>query len=182
MSAKATATFEANDSPIQAAFRRVDKQLLGLEKKFAVVAKSAALLFAGPAAAATALGVGILKAVDAGAELRVLSDRTGVAAGDLLKLQQEFKLSGVSADDLGVTLNKMQKNIATGAANSTLAKLGVNLQNLKKQNPSDQFHAIGAAAGHEGANVLRQAATAESEAGIEKSASDARVMPERISE
>ena len=35
---------------------------------------------------------------------------------------------------------------------------------------------------HECANVLRQAATAESEAGVEKSASDARVMPERVSE
>lgn len=145
MSAKATATFDANDSPIQAAFRRVDKQLLGLEKKFAHVAKFAAEMFAVPAAAAVVMGVGIAKAMDVGSELDDLSARTGVAAGDLAKLGQEFKNAGKDAADIGPLFNKMQKAIATGSGDSTIAKLGLNLRDLKNSAPIDQFHAIGEA-------------------------------------
>lgn len=145
MSAKATATFDANDSPIQAAFRRVDKQLLGLEKKFAVVAKSAAMMFAVPAAAAAGLGLGMKSALDAAGSLKDLSAQTGVAAGDLAVLQQAFKNAGKDADSVGPSINKMQKALATGSGNATIEKLGINLEDLKKKTPVDQFYAIGAA-------------------------------------
>ena len=143
--AKATATFDANDSPLAAAFRRIDKNLLGMEKKFAVVAKSAAMMLALPVAAAGGLAVGVAKALDVGGELNDLSARTGVAAGDLQKLQQEFKNSGKAAEDVGPVMNKMQKALVTGAASETIAKLGLDMNDLKKQAPVDQFHAIGSA-------------------------------------
>lgn len=143
--AKATATFDANDSPIQAAFRRVDKSLLGLEKKFVSVGKFAAKLLALPAAAAGGLALGVGKVLDIGGDLSDLSARTGVAAGELAKLQQEFKNNGKAAEDVGPVINKMQKSLATGAGADTIAKLGLNLNDLKKQAPVDQFHAIGEA-------------------------------------
>lgn len=145
MAAKATATFDANDSPIQAAFRRVDKSLLGMEKKFAAIGKSAAMMLALPAAAAGGLAVGVAKALNVGGELSDLSARTGVAAGELLILQQEFKNSGKAAEDVGPAINKMQKALATGSGADTLKKIGLNLDDLKKATPVDQFHAIGAA-------------------------------------
>lgn len=141
--AKATATFDANDTALQAAFRRIDKSLLGMEKKFLEVGKFAAKLLALPAAAAGGLAIGIKSALDVGGELKDLSARTGVAAGDLLKLQQAFKNAGKEAEDVGPAINKMQKAIATGSGADTISRLGLKLEDLKKQTPIDQFYAIG---------------------------------------
>lgn len=143
--AKATATFDANDSPIQAAFRRIDKSLVGMQAKFAHVALSAAKMLALPSVAAGAMAVGIKQALDVGGELNDLSARTGVAAGELLKLQQEFKNSGKAAEDVGPVINKMQKALASGTGSETLSKLGLKMDDLKKKTPVDQFHAIGEA-------------------------------------
>lgn len=140
---KATATFDANDSPLQAAFRRADKGLLGLEKKFAAVARVAASMLALPAAVGLGLAAGVGKALDVGGELNDLSARTGTAAGDLQKLQQEFKNSGKAGEDVGPVLNKMQKALATGSGAETLSKLGLKLEDLKKKTSVEQFHAIG---------------------------------------
>lgn len=141
--AKATATFDANDSPLAAAFRRIDKNLLGLEKKFAVVAKSAAMMLALPVAGAAALALGVKGVLDTAGGLKDLSAQTGVAAGDLAVLQQAFKNAGKEAEDVGPVINKMQKALATGSGAKTISELGLKMEDLKKQAPIDQFYAIG---------------------------------------
>lgn len=130
---------------MQAAFRRVDRSLLGMQRKFLEVGKFAAQLLVLPVAGATALALGIKSAIDVGGELSDLAAQTGAAAGELLILQQEFKNNGKAAEDVGRDINKMQKSIATGTGAETIAGLGINLEELKKQTPVEQFHKLGAA-------------------------------------
>jgi len=74
-----------------------------------------------------------------------LSANTGVAVGDLVVLQQEFANAGKSAEDLGLVLGKMAKSLQGGGADDTIKKLGINLDELKKKSPAEQFRTLGAA-------------------------------------
>lgn len=145
MGNKATAIFDGNDLPLQQTVRRIDKTLLGLEKKFAAVGKFAATMLAAPAAALGAAALGIGKALDTGGGLSDMANQTGIAAGELQKLQQEFKLNGKEAGDVGAAVNKMQKAIASGSADAMLTKMGLTMEQLREATPTEQFHAIGGA-------------------------------------
>lgn len=80
-------------------------------------------------------------------ELEHLSDRTGIATKDLMQLQTEFKLSGLQADQVGTTINRMQRSIENaadkgGEAAQVFSRLGVNIYELQRMNPAEQFETI----------------------------------------
>ncbi len=60
-------------------------------------------------------------------------------------LQQEFANPGKGAEDLGLVFGKMAKSLQGGSPDETFKKLGINLDELKKKTPAEQFRTLGAA-------------------------------------
>jgi len=106
--------------------------------------------FAAAAAAAAGLAVGIKGALDLGGALSDLSTRTGVAAGELRILQEAFARNGLSAEQVGPAINKMQRAIVEGGQGVATYKrafdsLGISMDSLRGMSSADQFEAIGTA-------------------------------------
>jgi hypothetical protein len=86
-------------------------------------------------------------AMNEGGRLSDFSDQTGIAVEQLVLLERAFENNGLKADDLGKTINKMQKFIvAAGDSGSESAKklhdLGLFSSDLLKLSPDEQFRKI----------------------------------------
>ena len=118
---------------------------IGLAAGVAGVAVKAGMMLAeGAMKAATAVADGFGQAIELGGQLTDLSSRTGESAGSLLVLQKAFTNTGVSADSVGTSLNKMQKfmvEAANGGATQTeaMAKLGISMSDLQGKTPTEQM-------------------------------------------
>lgn len=94
--------------------------------------------------AARAVVDGFGQALDLGGRLDDLSKRTGETAGNLFILEGAFKEAGLSADQVGTTINKLQ-NFMQDAANggerqaATMNKLGISLEQLAGRTPTQQM-------------------------------------------
>ena len=136
-------------------FNRGLKSAESSMSKFKAVAGRAALAgvaagFAAATAAAAGLAVGIKNIVDLGGALSDLSTRTGIAAGELRVLQEAFKQNGLSADQVGPAVNKLQRAmVEAGQGIATYKRafdqLGVSLDDLRGMTAAEQFQTIGAA-------------------------------------
>ncbi len=86
-----------------------------------------------------------------GADLQHTSQQTGVAVGSLAILQQAFEDNGVAAEKAGTSVAKMQRTIVDAAQQPTLERLipfrqlNLDVNELLKLKPAEQFNAIGAA-------------------------------------
>src|SRR5688572_29278238 len=141
---KATAVFDADDSRFGAVLTRINGRMLALQSRIAKFA----VAFVAIRAVARVVSAGFdnfRQALDVGGELNDLSVNTGVAVGDLVMLQQEFANAGKSAEDVGPVLGKMAKSLNSNSAAENVAKLGLNLEDLKRQTPAEQFRALGTA-------------------------------------
>ena len=93
---------------------------------------------------------GFKDAFDMGGALSDLSARTGAAVSDLAILGEAFKQNGISADQVGASINRLQRALA-GAnedgedTGGVFSKLGLDMRALRKMNPTQQFEAIGKA-------------------------------------
>jgi hypothetical protein len=90
------------------------------------------------------------EAIEKGAELDILSTRTGVASGELARLGRALDNTGASADMLGPVFDRMNRAIAGGGeeggkASAALAKIGITVEELKALSPDEQFEKIGRA-------------------------------------
>jgi hypothetical protein len=88
------------------------------------------------------------EALNKGAELDVLSSRTGVASGELSRLGRALENTGASSDMLGPIFDRMNRALAGsgedgGKAGEALSKLGINIEHLKTLSPDQQFELIG---------------------------------------
>lgn len=84
------------------------------------------------------------EALDLGGRLNELSARTGEAAGNLLVLEQAFRDSGLSADQVGVAVNKLQNFMADASAGGeaqtkAMNRLGISLSDLQGRTPTEQM-------------------------------------------
>lgn len=144
MGASAKAVFEADSGKFDAALVRIQTSMLKLQKGIT----SVFVAFKSLKVAGEIIGSQfeqVKKAFDLGGELQDLSARTGIAVGDLAVLRQEFANSGKSAEDIGPAFAKMQKSLAEGKGADVIQKMGINLDELKRQTPTEQFHTLGAA-------------------------------------
>ena len=87
------------------------------------------------------------QALDLGDKLADLSDQTGIAADRLVVMQRAFQNSGLEAEDLGKTVNKMQKFLeqasdASSTAAEKLGKLGLSGAYLKELGPEEQMREL----------------------------------------
>jgi hypothetical protein len=119
----------------------------GIRKATAAVAGLNAL-FKG--ALVAGIGLGIKKAADLGGALSDVAAQTGIAAGNVAILRRAFEDAGVGADAVGATINKLQKAIAGANAGSeksqaVFSRLGLDLAELSRMTPDEQFAAVGKA-------------------------------------
>lgn len=141
---KATAVFDADDSRLGAVLARINGRMLALQSRIAKIA--GAFLAVRAAAGVVTAGFDHFKqSLNVGGQLNDLSANTGVAVADLVVLQQEFANAGKSAEDIGPVFGKMAKSLQGGSADETIRKLGINLDELKKKTPAEQFRALGTA-------------------------------------
>ena len=107
----------------------------------AVLAVGAA--FVGVRAAAQSFSA----AIALGGQLNDLSARTGESAGNLLILRRAFENAGAGADSVGTTINRLQRAIVEAGQGSkeqaeAFAKLGLNIEQLKNQTPTEQLQSV----------------------------------------
>jgi hypothetical protein len=121
---------------------------IGLAAGVAGVAVKAGMMAVEAAtAAASAVVAGFGQAIDLGGQLTDLSSRTGETAGSLLVLQRAFENTGVGADKVGPSINKLQKFLADAAAggaeqSATLTALGLSMQDLAGKTPTEQMQVL----------------------------------------
>lgn len=96
-------------------------------------------------AAVVGLAVGTKKALSMADDLADMSAQTGIAISSLMKLGQAYKDNGKDAASVGKDINKMQKALATGAADEALKELGLSAKDLMALSPDEQFFKIGEA-------------------------------------
>jgi hypothetical protein len=109
-----------------------------------LAAKGFEAIVNGVFSAARAIVNGFGDALDLGGRLDDLSKRTGETAGNLFTLEGAFKEAGLSADQVGTTINKLQ-NFMQDASNggerqtATMNKLGISLEQLAGKTPTQQM-------------------------------------------
>jgi hypothetical protein len=109
-----------------------------------LAAKGFEAIVNGVFSAARAVVDGFGDALDLGGRLDDLSKRTGETAGSLFILEGAFKEAGLSADQVGTTINKLQ-NFMQDASNggerqtATMNKLGISLEQLAGKTPTQQM-------------------------------------------
>tara|TARA_R110002167_G_scaffold227042_1_gene432249 strand:- start:12 stop:1364 length:1353 start_codon:yes stop_codon:yes gene_type:complete len=93
---------------------------------------------------------GTKRTITMGAELDHLSTQTGVAVGDLMRIQQAYKDNGKAAKSAGKDINKMQRAIFEasedpGGSMDYFAQMGLSAEKLMGMNSTEQFFTIGEA-------------------------------------
>ena len=156
-----TVTLGAKDEGLSSSLsgirNQADETSKGFGLSFGKIAGAAALagaavkvgMLAIEAATAGARAVvdGFGDAIDLGGKLNDLSSRTGESAGNLLILQTAFENTGVGADKVGTSVNKLQKFMADAAAGgaeqgATLDALGISMSDLAGKTPTEQMQAL----------------------------------------
>ncbi len=134
----------ADTSQAQGALKNLDASLDSLGKSTATAAK----FFAGLTAAAAGIAFTIKQTLDGAGELVDASNRLGVSAANLNKLQQAAKLAGVDTGTLNVTIQRLNRSIGEGIQKSTapaaiaLKNLGLPISELARLKPDEQFTRI----------------------------------------
>ena len=114
-----------------------------------LAAKGFEAIIDGVFSAGRAIVDGFGQALDLGGRLSELSARTGETAGNLLVLETAFKNAGLSGDQVGVAINKLQ-NFMQDAANggdkqkAAMDNLGISLSALAGKTPTEQMEVFAA--------------------------------------
>lgn len=118
------------------------KEFAGTSAKYAAAGAAG-----GVTAAAVGLAAGTRHTLDQVDALADLSNQTGFAVGDMMKLQLAYKDGGREAEMAGKDIGKMQKAIvgANSGGADPFKTIGLSAKNLLEMNPAAQFSAIGAA-------------------------------------
>jgi hypothetical protein len=144
MAATAKAVFEADSGKLDAALVRIQGSMLRLQRGVAGLFVAFKSLQVAGAVVGAQFGR-VKQALDLGGELNDMSARTGIAVDELAVLRQEFANAGKSAEDVGPAFAKMQRSLAEGKGADVIAKMGIDLDELKHKTPADQFHILGKA-------------------------------------
>ena len=153
--------FSATDSGFTGTVSKVKTSVKSMDDSVAKTASSVKTSFGSmvKAGAGLALGFGAIKAamgaitgtldtfkdaLDLGGTMKDLSIRTGETAGNLLLLRQAFDNSGVGADKVGTSINKLQKfmdDAAQGSEknNTVLTRLGLTMADMAGKTPTQQM-------------------------------------------
>ena len=153
--------FSATDAGFTSTVSKVKTSVKSMDDSVAKTASSVKTSFGSmvKAGAGLALGFGAIKAamgaitgtlgtfkdaLDLGGTMKDLSERTGETAGNLLLLRRAFDNSGVGADKVGASVNKLQKfmdDAAQGSEknNTVLSRLGLTMADMAGKTPTEQM-------------------------------------------
>ena len=153
--------FSATDAGFTSTVSKVKTSVKSMDDSVAKTSKGVQSSFGDmvKAGAALALGFGAIKlaanaiagtldtfkeALDLGGTMKDLSARTGETAGNLMLLNRAFDNSGVGADKVGTSINKLQKfmdDAAQGSEKNTtvLARLGLTMADMAGKTPTEQM-------------------------------------------
>jgi len=134
----------ANTVKLQKDVEKIHGTLDGIQQLASNVGKALAAAFT-----VTAVVGAVKQFIGAASELQDLSDRTGIAASSLEKLQLAFEQSGIGLDAVTTGIARLEKALVGGdhAAVSALDKLGLSVEDLKRMAPEDQFLTVADAIG-----------------------------------
>jgi hypothetical protein len=81
------------------------------------------------------------------ADLDDVSNQTGIAVADMMRLQMAYKVGGREASNTGKDIGRMQKAIVAASEGGAdpFEELGLSAANLMAMDPAKQFETIGAA-------------------------------------
>jgi len=153
--------FSATDAGFTSTVSKVKTSVKSMDDSVAKTASSVKTSFGSmlKAGAALAVGFGAIKvagaaitgtfgtfkdALDLGGTMKDLSARTGETAGNLMLLNRAFDNSGVGADKVGTSINKLQKfmdDAAQGSEknNTVLTRLGLTMADMAGKTPTEQM-------------------------------------------
>jgi hypothetical protein len=153
--------FSATDAGFTSTVSKVKTSVKSMDDSVAKTASSVKTSFGSmvKAGAGLALGFGAIKAamgaitgtldtfkdaLDLGGTMADLSARTGETAGNLMLLRRAFDNSGVGADKVGASVNKLQKfmdDAAQGSEknNTVLSRLGLTMADIAGKTPTEQM-------------------------------------------
>lgn len=153
--------FSATDAGFTSTVSKVKTSVKSMDDSVAKTASSVKTSFGSmvKAGAGLALGFGAIKAamgaitgtldtfkdaLDLGGTMKDLSERTGETAGNLMLLRRAYDNSGVGADKVGTSINKLQKFMDDAAQGSeknitTLARLGLTMDDMQGKTPTEQM-------------------------------------------
>jgi hypothetical protein len=160
-----TVTFGARDNGVESTIVKIKGSLNNLEKstqqasdsfdggfkKMAIAGGVAGLAIGAGmkviGAATDAAGAVVNRfgeALDLGGRLNDLTSRTGETAGKLLVLERAFDNTGVGAEKVGTTINRLQKFMDAASDSSSkqaelMGGLGISMQDLQGKTPTEQM-------------------------------------------
>lgn len=149
----ASSRFTAGLRRVGAAVQRVAARVRRMGSSLAAAMKAAishvGVLTAGLLGIGGALAVlhQVRAFIKLGADLDHMGKQTGLAAGKLLVLKQAFDDAGADGENVGKTINKMQKALVDGKAGvatyvRAFARIGLTVQELEGLAPEKQFERI----------------------------------------
>lgn len=156
--AKGFATVGAGFKALGAKMATVGRAML------APFAKLMALL--APILTVGAFSKGLKDALDFGGAISDLSARTGIAAGEIVVLQEALRRAGMESSDVATTLQRMGRNVIDGLAGSSrqaaeaLEMLGLDAFDLDGKNLAETFEIIGSRVAGLDSEFARASATA----------------------
>jgi hypothetical protein len=131
------------------AFSEVGSAGKAMGETFGSIAGKLAGLAAGYLTVSTAVNA-FSGALNSAGRLNDFSDQTGIAVEKLVLLERSFQNNGMQAEDLGATINKMQKYLVEAGDSGSEAAyhiegLGLSMADIQRMSPDQQFEAIGKA-------------------------------------
>ena len=138
-----TVGFSSGAKAMQDIASKASASVAGHFAKMAGAVLAVGAAFVGVRAAAQSFSA----AIALGGQLNDLSARTGESAGNLLILRRAFENAGAGADSVGTTINRLQRAIVEAGQGSkeqaeAFAKLGLNIEQLKNQTPTEQLQSV----------------------------------------
>ena len=109
---------------------------------------------------------GIQGALETGSALHKLQKQTGFLPGEIFSLQKAYKAAGVDSSNFAQNVGILQKNLylaskGNSVLKSTLRELKLDLVDLLKLKPADQFTVVGKAIGGLPSQILRAGAATD---------------------
>ena len=156
-----TVKFGAQDTGLQSTIGKINADMGRMKDTTSGAEKQAGSSFGGMLKAGALLGAGVAvlgaafkaasatvdsfgSAIDLGGRLSELKSRTGESAGNLLVLERAFDNTGVGAEKVGETINKLQKFMGQAAQGGdkqieAMTRLGLTMNDLQGKTPTEQM-------------------------------------------
>ena len=137
-----------NTAKLVTGMKKAERRIGDFSKRAKAMAKVIAKIgVAATAAAAVGLIALAKSTANTGDQIQKMSLRLGMTTEALSELSFVAERSGVKIESLQVGLQRMTRRVSeaaagTGEAVKALAELGVNVQNIAKMRPEDQFEVI----------------------------------------